>query len=82
MMLPAGDRAGNRCAEDGRQPEQPELRDIRSAGKKRRAGAARRIDGGIGDRNQEEMNKRQAKPDGYAGKSNRRAFRGSADDDV
>ena len=28
------------------------------------------------------MNKRQAKPDGYAGKSNRRAFRGGADDDV
>jgi hypothetical protein len=44
MMLPAGDRAGNRRAEDGRQPEQPELRDIGSAGKQRRAGAARRID--------------------------------------
>ena len=44
MMLPAGDRAGNRRAEDGRQPEQPELRDIRSAGKQRRAGTARRID--------------------------------------
>ena len=44
FMLPAGDSAGNRRAEDGRQPEQPELRDIRSAGKQRRAGAARRID--------------------------------------
>ena len=81
-MLPAADHAGNRRAEDGRQPEQPELRDIGSAGKQRRAGASRRIDRGIGDRDQEEMNKRQAKPDGYAGKSDRRAFRGGADDDV
>jgi hypothetical protein len=44
MMLPAGDRARNRRAEDGRQPEQPELRDIHSAGKQRRARTARRID--------------------------------------
>ena len=28
------------------------------------------------------MNERQAKPDGYPGKSDRRAFRGSADDDI
>ena len=63
-MLPAADHAGNRRAEDGRQPEQPELRNIRSAGKQRRAGASRRIDGGVSDRDQEQMNERQAKPDG------------------
>jgi len=63
-MLPAADYAGNRRAEDGRQPEQPELRDIRSAGKQRRAGASRRIDRGVGDGDQEEMNERQAKSDG------------------
>jgi len=44
FMLPAANHAGNRRAEDGRQPEQPELRDIRSAGKERRASTARRID--------------------------------------
>jgi hypothetical protein len=82
IMLPAADHAGNRRTEDGRQPEQPELRDVCSAGKQRRAGASRRIDRGVGDRDQEEMNKRQAKPDGYPGKSDRRAFRGGADDDV
>jgi hypothetical protein len=81
-MLPAADHAGNRRAEDGRQPEQPELRHIRSAGKQRRAGASRRIDRGVGDRDQEEMYERQAKPDGYPGKSDRRAFRGAADDDL
>src|SRR5258706_15129371 len=81
-MLPAADHAGNRRAEDGRQPEQPELCDIRSAGKQRRAGASRRIDRSVGDRDQEEMNERQAKSDGYPCKSDRRAFRGGADDDV
>jgi len=44
FMLPAANHAGNRRAEDGRQPEQPELRDISSPGKQRWAGAARRID--------------------------------------
>ena len=44
FMLPAANHAGNRRAEDGRQPEQPELRDICSAGKERRASTARRID--------------------------------------
>jgi len=81
-MLPAADHAGSRRAEDGRQPEQPELRDIRSSRKQRRAGASRRIDRGVSDRDQEEMNEGQAKPDGYPSKSDRRAFRRGPDDDV
>ena len=40
--LPAANHAGNRRAEDGRQPEQPELRDIDSASKQRRAGITNR----------------------------------------
>src|SRR5215831_12547751 len=56
VMLPATDHAGNQRAKDRRQPEQPKLRDIGSAGKQRRARATRRIDGSIGDRDQEEMN--------------------------
>lgn len=40
--------------------EQPKLREIRSAGKQRRAGASRRIDGSIRDRDQEDVNERQA----------------------
>ena len=81
-MLPAADHAGSRRADDGRQPEQPELRDVRSTGKQRRAGAPRRIDRGVSHRDQEEMDKRQAKPNGYPGKSDRRPFRRGTDDDV
>ncbi len=81
-MLPAADQACNRSAEDGRKPEQPELRDVRSASKQRRTGASRRVNRSIGDRNQEEVNERQAKPDGYAGKSDCRAFRSGANDYV
>jgi hypothetical protein len=78
-MLPAADQASNYCAKDGRKSKQPELRDVGSAGKYRRTRAARRIDRSVRDRNQEEVDKRQAKPNGYPGKSYRRAFRGGAD---
>src|SRR5581483_2278933 len=33
LVLPAADQAGNDRAEDGRKPEQPELRDVGAAGK-------------------------------------------------
>ena len=81
-MLPAADQASNYCAKDGRESKQPELRDVGSAGKYRRTSAARRIDRRVRDRNQEEVGKRQAKPNGYPGKSFRRAFRGGVDDNV
>jgi len=58
FMLPAADQAGNRRAEDGRKPEQPELRDVGSASKQRRTGASRRVDRSVGDRDQEQVNKR------------------------
>ena len=58
FMLPAADQAGNRRAEDGRKPEQPELRDVGSASKQRRTGASRRVDRSVGDRDQEEVNER------------------------
>jgi hypothetical protein len=82
IMLPAGDHTSDRRAEDGREPEQPELPDIGSACKQRGAGASCRIDRGVRDRNQEKMDQRQAKSDGYSGKPDGRAFRGGADDDV
>ena len=58
FMLPAADQAGNRRAEDGRKPEQPELRDVGSASKQRRTGASRRVDRSVGDRDQEQVNER------------------------
>jgi hypothetical protein len=73
-MLPAADQPGNDRADNGRDPEQPQLRNIRGAGKQSRTRASRRIDRGVGDGDQHEMNERQAKPDGDAGKTNRRAF--------
>ena len=66
-MLPATDHASNCRAEDGcqpEQPEQPELRNISSAGKQRWACASRRIDRGVGDGDQEEVNERSGKPMG------------------
>lgn len=62
-MLPAADRPGNDRANDGREPEQPQLRNIRGAGKQSRTRASRRIDRRVGDRDREEMTERQAKPD-------------------
>ena len=58
FMLPAADQAGNRRAEDGRKPEQPELGDVGSASKQRRAGASRWVDRSVGDRDQEQVNER------------------------
>jgi hypothetical protein len=60
FVLPTAYHAGKCGTEDGRQPEQPELRDIGSAGEQRRTGASRRIDRGVGDRDQEQVNEGQA----------------------
>src|SRR5580704_677857 len=46
------------------------------------ASAPGRIDGGVGDRDQEQVNERQAKPDRNSGKADGGALRGGADDDV
>ena len=67
-MLPTGHHAGKGCTKDRRKPKQPELRDIGAARKQRRSGAARRIDRGVRDRDEEKVNERQTEPDGYAGK--------------
>jgi hypothetical protein len=67
-MLPAADQASNYCAKEGRKSKLAELRDVGSAGKYRRTSAARRIDQSVRDRNEEEVGKRQAKPNGYPGK--------------
>ena len=74
IMLPSADKSSKRGTEDGRQPEQPKLCDIDAAGEQCRAGAPRRIDRSVGDRDQEQMNERQTEPDGYSGKSDSRAF--------
>jgi hypothetical protein len=50
IMLPAADHARDHRSEYGRKPEQPELRDIGSAGEQRGAGASGGIDRGVGDR--------------------------------
>jgi hypothetical protein len=77
-MLPAADHAGEHGSEDGREPEQPELGEIGTAGKQGRAGASRRIDRSVGDRDQEEVDQREAEPDRYAGEADGSAFRGGA----
>ena len=81
-MLPPADESCKSRAEARRKPEKPELGDIGAAGKQRRTRASRRIDRGVRDRDEEEVNKRQAEPDGYAGKADGRTLRGRTDDYV
>jgi len=56
------DHAGERGTGDGRQPEQPKLADIGAAAKQRGAGAAGRVDGGVGDRDRNEVISVSASP--------------------
>jgi hypothetical protein len=74
LMLPTAHHAGDDCTQDGRDPKQPELRDVSAAGKQRRSGASRRVDGGVRDRDEEQMNESEAEPDGYARKPDGRAL--------
>ena len=59
MIEPAREEPGDHRADDRRQPEQPELADIFAAGEQRRAGAARRVDRGVGDRDRDQMDQGQ-----------------------
>src|ERR1700734_878266 len=60
----AVDEARENGTENGRQPEEPELRERPSASDEGRAGAAGRIDGKICNRNTDQVDEREAKSDG------------------
>jgi hypothetical protein len=60
VMLPPPDQSGQGRTQQRRQPEQPELLDIGAAGEQRRAGAASRVDRCVRDRDEKQMDQRQA----------------------
>ena len=72
-------------ADDGtnnrRQPKQPELLDGPAASEEYHAGRARRVDRGVGDRDQDQMDQRQRQTDGNGCKASRNAFAGRAQND-
>ena len=79
---PAIDDAAEDAADERRDPEQPELRERRTADDQCRSGGARGIDRRIGDRNAHKVNKRQAEADGQRRKAGRRfAVRRAHDDE-
>src|ERR1700741_3404311 len=63
VVQPAGQQAGDDCADYRRYPEQPELTDILTAGKQCRSGAARGVDRGVGDRDRDQMDQGQGETD-------------------
>ncbi len=60
----AVDEAAKYAADQRRHPEKPKLAESPSANKERLAGAARRIDGGVGDGNADEVDEREAQANG------------------
>ena len=66
---PAVEKPGQRCADNGRGPEQPELLQGPAADEDRLAGAARRIDRCIGHRNANQMDQSQTQANGDRGEA-------------
>ena len=69
LAEPAVEDAAERAADQRRDPEQPELRQRPAADEQRRAGAAGRVDRGVGDRDADEVDQRQAEADGDRGEA-------------
>ena len=69
LVHPAGQQPGDHSTDDRGHPKQPELGDVFTTGKQCRAGAARRVDRGIGDRDRDKMDQGQGEPDRNAGKA-------------
>ena len=67
-VLAAGDGAVDQRAQQGaddrRHPEQPQLRERPAADEDRHAGAARRVHRGVGHRDADQVDQRQAQADG------------------
>ena len=69
LAQPAIEHAAERAADERRDPEHPELRQRPAADEQRRAGAARRVHRGVGDRDADEVDEGQAEADGDAARS-------------
>src|SRR5262245_33768219 len=81
----AGDRrisaTGEDRAEDGGDPEEPELLEGPAADDEGWTGAARRVDGEVRDRDTDEVDDGEAEADGDGREALRRAAIGGAEDD-
>ncbi len=76
-----GDEAADDCSEDGGYPEEPELTECPASDEDRRAGAAGGVDRGVGDRDADEVDEREAEADGDGGEALGGALVGGAEDD-
>ena len=63
------DHAGERASQDRGDPEEPELLQGPAVGKDRRGGAARRVEGEIGDRDAGPIDQRHGQADGQGGQA-------------
>ncbi len=77
---PAMDRAEEQAADDRRHPGQPELAERPATREHRDAGAARRIDRGVGDRGADQVDQRQGEADGERPEAGRGSRIGRAED--
>src|SRR5690348_6757229 len=75
------DLATESPSDERRDPEQPKLRKRPTADEQSRPGAASRVDGGVGDWDPNEMDKRQAQPDGDGGEADGSLSMGRSHDD-
>ena len=76
IAQPAIDNAADSAADQRRNPEQPELLQGPAADEQRRAGAARRVDRGVGDRNADQMDQAPARGRSPAARSRPAPCRG------
>ena len=77
----AMEESGDEGADDGRDPEEPELVDRPATDEERGRGATRRIHRGVGDRNADEMDERERETDREAGEADRGTLVGGAEND-
>src|SRR5580700_9400308 len=75
FVQPSPDEARKSPPQKRRDPEQPQLLEGPPSDEERRAGAARRIDRQVRDRNADEMHERQGQADGNPGKADDGALR-------
>ncbi len=76
-----GDEAADDGSEDGCYPEEPELTECPAADEDRGAGAAGGVDRGVGDRDADEVDQREAEADGDGSEAFGGALVGGAEDD-
>src|SRR5258705_11317907 len=76
-----GDETAYDCSNDWRDPEEPELTERPAAGEDCGAGAAGGVDRGVGDRDADEVDQREAEADGDGGEAFGCALVGGAEDD-